>query len=117
MVDTGQSPPQLINISAEAMAATKRIHVVTEYNPKRLFRFEYNPTTRKLKLESRGNLPDQKTLWVTPKGQHSIMLKRIPLQSTGEYEYDIDNYLNHQEISLISRYNLDMLVSYRTIND
>ena len=117
MIDTGQSPPQVINISADAMALTNSIHVITEYNPKRLFKFEYNPDTRKLKLESKGNLPDKKTLWVTPKGQYSVMLKRIPLKSTGEYEYDIDSHLNHKEISLISRYNLDMLVSYRTTND
>ena len=117
MIDASQSPPQIINISADAMASTNRIHVITEYSPKRLFKFEYNPDTRKLKLESKGSLPDKKTLWVTPKGQYSVMLKRIPLKSTGEYEYDIDSHLNHKEISLISRYNLDMLVSYRTIND
>ena len=117
MIDTGQLPPQLINISADAMASVNRVHVITEYNPKRLFKFEYNPDTRKLKQISKGNLPDKKTLWVTPKGQYSVMLKRIPLKSTGEYEYDIDSHLNHKEISLISRYNLDMLVSYRTTND
>ena len=117
MIDTGQSPPQIINISADAMALTNRVHVITEYNPKRLFKFEYNSDTRKLKLESKGNLPDKKTLWITPKGQYSIMLKRVTLQSTGEYEYDIDSYLGNKDISLISRYNLDMLVSYRTTHD
>jgi hypothetical protein len=117
MIDTGQSPPQIINITADAMASTNRVHVVTEYNPKRLFNFEYNPNNRKLKLKSKGNLPDVKTLWVTPKGQYSIMLKRITLQSTGEYEYDIDSYLGSKDISLISKYNLDMLVSYRTTHD
>ena len=117
MIDTGQSPPQIINISADAMASTNRVHVITEYNPKRLFKFEYNSDTRKLKLESKGNLPDKKTLWVTPKGQYSIMLKRVTLQSTGEYEYDIDSHIGNKDISLISRYNLDMLVSYRTTHD
>ena len=117
MIDTGQSPPQIINISADAMASTNRVHVITEYSPKRLFKFEYNPDTRKLKLESKGSLPDKKTLWVTPKGQYSIMLQRITIGTTGEYEYNIDPFLNNTDISLISRYNLNMLVSYRTTHD
>lgn len=117
MVDTGQSPPQIINISADAMASTNRVHLINEYNPKRLFKFEYNPDTRKLTLESNGNLPDRKTLWVTPKGQYSVMLTRIHIQASGKYEYDIDSYLGNKDISLISRYNLDMLVSYRTTHD
>ena len=117
MIDASQSPPQIINISADAMASTNRIHVITEYSPKRLFKFEYNPGTRKLKLESKGNLPDQKTVWITPKGQYSVMLKRVPLKATGEYEYDIDSYLGESNISIVSKYNLDMLVSYRTTHD
>jgi hypothetical protein len=117
MVDTSQEPPQLINISTDAMSSTNRVHITNEYNPKRLFKFDYNLKTRKLKLVSNGNLPDKKTIWVTPKGQYSIMLERIYLHSLGEFEYDIKPYLDTKEISLVSRYNLDMLVSYRTSND
>ena len=117
MIDTSQSPPQLINISTDAMASTNRVHVIDDYKPKRLFEFEYNVDTRKLTLESKGSLPDKKTVWVTPKGQYSKMLNRINFQSTGKLEFDVPEYFDTKEISLISRYNLDMLVSYRTIND
>lgn len=117
MVDTSQSPPQLINISKDAMSSSNRVHLIREYNPKRLFNFEYNVNTRKLTLESKGSLPDKKTVWVTPEGQYSKMLKQIDFQAQGQQEFDIPEYLNTKQISLISRYNLEMLVSYRTIND
>ena len=117
MVDTSQSPPQLINISKDAMSSSNRVHLIREYNPKRLFNFEFNMDTRKLTLESKGSLPDKKTIWVTPKGQYSKMLKRIDFQATGKHEFDIPEYINTKQISLISRNNLEMLVSYRTVND
>jgi hypothetical protein len=112
-VDTGQSPPQIINISKDAMATTNAVHLIEQYNPKRLFRFEFDSVNRKLHLQANGNLPDSKTIWVVPKGQYSIMLKQIEIKSTTEETFDIDDYLDTKDINLITRQNLDMLVSYR----
>ena len=114
-VDTGQSPPQIINISKDAMATTNAVHLIEQYNPKRLFRFEFNSTTRQLSLKATGNLPDAKTIWVVPKGQYSIMLQEIEIKSSVEQTYDIEPYLETKDIDLITRQNLDMLVSYRKV--
>ena len=114
-VDTGQSPPQIINISKEAMATTNAVHLIQQYNAKRLFKFEFDSSTRKLNLQANGNLPDAKTIWVVPQGQYSIVLKEIEIKSTVNETYDIPSYLNTTNINLITRHNLDMLVSYRKI--
>ena len=41
----------------------------------------------------------------------------LDFQATGKHEFDIPEYINTKQISLISRNNLEMLVSYRTVND
>ena len=82
---------------------------------KRLFKFEFDSSTRKLNLQANGNLPDAKTIWVVPQGQYSIVLKEIEIKSTVDETYDIPLYLNTKNINLITRHNLDMLVSYRKI--
>ena len=58
-------------------------------------------------------MPDAKTIWVVPKGQYSIMLQEIEIKSSVEQTYDIEPYLETKDIDLITRQNLDMLVSYR----
>jgi hypothetical protein len=95
------------------MATTNAVHLIEQYNPKRLFRFEFNSATRQLSLKATGNLPDAKTIWVVPKGQYSIMLQEIEIKSSVEQTYDIEPYLETKDIDLITRQNLDMLVSYR----
>ena len=114
-VDTGQSPPQIINISKEAMATTNAVHLIEQYNDKRLFKFEFDSSTRKLSLQANGNLPDAKTIWVVPQGQYSVVLKELEIKSSLNETYDIPSYLNTKNINLITRHNLDMLVSYRKI--
>ena len=114
-VDTGQSPPQIINISKEAMATTNAVHLIEQYNDKRLFKFEFDSSTRKLSLQANGNLPDAKTIWVVPQGQYSAVLKELEIKSSLNETYDIPSYLNTKNINLITRHNLDMLVSYRKI--
>ena len=113
--DTGQSPPQIINISKEAMATTNAVHLIEQYNDKRLFKFEFDSSTRKLSLQANGNLPDAKTIWVVPQGQYSVVLKELEIKSSLNETYDIPSYLNTKNINLITRHNLDMLVSYRKI--
>ena len=115
IVDTGQTPPQIINISKDAMATTNAVHLIEQYNEKRLFKFEFDSSTRQLSLKANGNLPDAKTIWVVPQGQYSIVLKEVEIKSSVEETYDIPDYLDTKNINLITRQNLDMLVSYRKI--
>ena len=43
------------------------------------------------------------------------MLKEVEIKSSVEETYDIPDYLDTKNINLITRQNLDMLVSYRKI--